>query len=228
MKRLILIAMLLLVAGAAPVLADAAAEERLAARSFQLEFRDASRAAVVIKPLISASGSVSIQPSANTLVVTDSPEALREIARVLAEYDAPAKEFSLEIRLVGASRVANPPPVPEGLREISSKLSGVLRFNRFDQIGQIRASGREGDPLVVDLGETHRADFEVGEFDPVTRSLQLTDFRLLRVPETSGELQTVFHNATLNLKAGQTVVLGVARDPQSKRLLMLVLVADSQ
>lgn len=228
MKRALFTWMILVAAAAAPAIADDAAEQRLAARSFQLEYRDASRAAVVIKPLVSASGSVSIQPSSNTLVVTDAPEALREIARVLGEYDAPAKDFAVEIRLVAASRVQNPPPVPPALREISAKLGGVLRFNRFDEIGQIRAGGREGDPLVVGLGPSYRAEFKVGEFDPVTQSLQVTDFRLLRLPEGSGDVQQVFRNATLNLKAGQTVVLGVSRLPESNRLLMLVLTARSE
>jgi hypothetical protein len=217
--------LLALLGSASTALAAPAENEKLTARSFQFKFRDASRAASVIKPLISSSGSVSIQPSSNTLVVTDSPAALREIARALAQYDAPPKAFTVELQLVAASRAANPPPVPEELREISAKLSGVLRFNRFDKLGEIRTQGREGDPVLATL-DGYRADFSVGEFDPISQTLQLSDFRIMKLPEGGGDLQQVFRNSTLNLRVGQTVVLGASRLPDSNRILMIVLTAQ--
>jgi hypothetical protein len=218
--------MFLALLGSAVAVAAPAADEKLTARPFQFKFRDASRAASVIKPLISASGSVSIQPSSNTIVVTDTPAALRGIARAIAEYDAPPKTFTVELRLVAASNTRNPPPVPEDLREISAKLSGVLRFNRFDKLGEIRAMGREGDPVLADLNGSYRADFKMGEFDPISQTLQLSEFRILRVPQGGGEVQQIFRNSTLNLRVGQTVVLGASRLPDSNRILMVVLTAQ--
>ncbi|HVR42680.1 MAG TPA: secretin N-terminal domain-containing protein [Thermoanaerobaculia bacterium] len=222
---IVLITVALLLGAAPGVLADAPESERIAARTFQLKFRDASRAALVIKPLISASGSVSIQPSSNTLVVTDEPEVLREVARTMARYDAPPRSFEVELKLVAASRAASPAPVPEDLREVSSKLSGVLRFNSFEKLGGIAAEGNEGDPVVVNLDGAFRAEFRMNEFDPVSQSLQLGEFRLLRIPAEGGELQQLLKTATLNLRIGQTVVLGASRLPNSNRALMLVLVA---
>lgn len=226
MRRAVIAVMFLALLGSAVAVAAPAADEKLTARPFQFKFRDASRAASVIKPLISASGSVSIQPSSNTIVVTDTPAALRGIARAIAEYDAPPKTFTVELRLVAASNTRNPPPVPEDLREISAKLSGVLRFNRFDKLGEIRAMGREGDPVLADLDGSYRADFKMGEFDPISQTLQLSEFRILRVPQGGGEVQQIFRNSTLNLRVGQTVVLGASRLPDSNRILMLVLTAQ--
>jgi len=206
--------------GAAGLYADAA--ESVAARSFQLQFRDASRAAVVIKPLITDKGSVSIQPSSNTLVVTDIPERLGEVARILGEYDAPAKTFSIDLKLVSASTSQNPQPVPPDLKEISSKLGGVLRFNQFEKIGELVTSGREGTPVLIDIDGGYRAEFRLGEFDPLSRSLRLEDFKLSRVPQRGGELQQLL-KTSINLRLGQTVALGASRDPGSTRALMIVL-----
>jgi hypothetical protein len=205
---------------AAGLYADAA--ESVAARSFQLQFRDASRAAVVIKPLITEKGSVSIQPSSNTLVVTDLPERLAEVARILGEYDAPAKSFTIDLKLVTASTSQNPSPVPPDLKEISSKLGGVLRFNQFEKIGELVTSGREGTPVLIDIDGGYRAEFRLGEFDPLSRSLRLEDFRLSRVPQRGGELQQLL-KTSINLRLGQTVALGASRDPGSTRALMIVL-----
>jgi hypothetical protein len=219
--------LLMLLGGVPAALAAPAENEKLTARSFQFKFRDASRAASVIKPLISASGSVSIQPSSNTLVVTDSPAVLREVVRAIQQYDAPPKAFTVEVRLVAASQVrGTPPAVPEDLREISAKLSGVLRFNRFDKLGEIRAQAREGEPVLANLDGAYRADFTMGEFDPISQTLQLSEFRVMRIPPGDGELQQVFRNSTLNLRVGQTVVLGASRLPDSNRILMIVLTAQ--
>jgi hypothetical protein len=196
--------------------------EAVAARSFQLQFRDASRAAVVIKPLITDKGSVSIQPSTNTLVVTDLPERLEEVARILGEYDAPARSFTIDLKLVAASTSQNPPPVPPDLKEISSKLGGVLRFNQFEKIGELVTSGREGTPVLIEIDGGYRAEFRLGDFDPISRSLRLEDFKLSRVPQRGGELQQLL-KTSINLRLGQTVALGASRDPGSTRALMIVL-----
>ena len=227
MKNALLVMTLLCAVAVAPaVAADQAGGERsVSARTYQFKFRDAGRAAVLIKPLITGRGSVSIQPSSNTLTVTDSVEALSEITRIIEQYDAPAKGFRVEVKVVAASRGPAAAPVPEDLREISTKLSGVLRFNRFEKLGEIVANGKEGDPVLVDLQGTYRASFQLGEFDPLSQSLRLGDFKLLRVPEGGGEVQQLLNTASLNLRVDQTVVLGASRLPDSNRVLMLVLLA---
>lgn len=214
--------LLCLLAFWAPLVHADAAEESVAAQSFQLQFRDASRAAVIIKPLITARGSVSIQPSSNTLVVTDEPDQLRQVARVLGEYDAPPKRFSIDLKIVAASQVQQPAPVPPDLREISSKLGGVLRFNQFDKVGEIVTSGREGAPVLIEIDGGYRAEFRMGEFDPLSRSVRLEEFRLSRVPQGGGEVQQLL-KTSINLRLDQTIALGAARQPGSNRMLMLVL-----
>lgn len=205
--------------------ADDAAEQALVARAFELRHKDADQAAAAIKSLISAEGSISIQPSKGALVITDHPENLARITKLLERYDVPARRFHLDLTLVSASRSGNPKPVPEDLREISRKLSGVFRFNSFDRLGGIIASGREGEAVVLDVDGTYRASFRFGSWDPVTDSVRIEEFRLDRVVggTPSGEplLKT-----TLNLRLGQTVVLGASRQPDSQRALMLVLAAS--
>lgn len=223
-KSTLLMVLTLLIA---PILfaAQSAADEPLAARTFQFRYRDASQAAVVIKPLISASGSVSIQPSTNTLVITDSPAVLQVVTRAIQAYDTPPQGFRVDVKLVAASRAANAPPVAEDLREIASKLSGVLRLNRFEKLGEVSAQANEGEPVLTGLDTYYRAEFEVGEFDPVSQTIRLEQFRLNRLPEGSGDVQQLLKPTTINLRLDQTHVIGASRLPNSDRILMLVLVA---
>ena len=222
MKRFLitLLAMLTLTATA---FADAGEVGRnLKVRTFQFKYKQAEKAAAVIKPLMSAEGSMSIQPAANSLVVTELPENLKKIAVALATFDAPAQQLNLSIRLVGANRgTAAEAHVDPLLRDVESKLS-LLRYNVLELIGSANASGREGEPGVVELNG-YRADFKFGEYDPASDSVQLSEFRLSKL---EGDQLSPMLKTTLNLKIGQTVIIGATKQPNSNRALMIVVTAQ--
>jgi hypothetical protein len=219
-----LIALLFL---ATPAFADVAAADAaqagksLTVRTFQFKHKQADKAAAIIKPLMSAAGSMSIQPSANSLVVTDAPENLKKIARALEEFDAPVQPFRLEIRLVSAGRVAGnaEPEIPAELADVASKLA-LLRYEAR-VIGSAQVLGKEGDPGVIDL-DGYRADFKFGEYDPASDSIRVTDFKLSRL---EADQLAPLMKTSLNLKLGQTVIIGATKQAQSQRALMIVVSA---
>jgi hypothetical protein len=224
MKRLSIAVLALLLTSAVSATAFAEPAEmgkNLSVKTFQFQHKQAETAASVIKPLMSAEGSMSIQPSANSLIVTDLPENMKKIAAALATFDTPAQPFHLAVRLVAARRgAAKEARVGADLGDVSPKLA-LLRYNVLDRIGAAEMTGKEGDPGLVDLG-TYRADFQFGEYDPASDSLQVGDFRLSKLE--GGQL-TPMMKTTLNLKLGQTVIIGVTKEAQSQRALMIVVTA---
>lgn len=197
----------------------------LAVRSFQLKYKEADKAAAAIKPLMSADGQVSMQPSTSSLTITDRPENLKEIARALALFDTPAQTFRLHVQLVAASRVQGAAPrVTDSLREVATKLA-MLRFNSFENLGEIDVEGKEGDPGLVDLPSGYRADFRFGEFENDSDSIKVTDFRLSKVGGAQRDVLNQLLKTSLNLKLGQTVIIGASKVPQSQKALMIVLLA---
>ena len=220
MKSRIVSLLLIASLGAPFAFADAAETANLSVRSFQLKHKQADRAATVLKPLFSAQGSFSVQPSTNTLVVTDQAENLKKIAAAIESFDVPLRAFKVELKLVAASRAAEP-SIPADMKEIAAKLSGVLKFNAFEKVGEINAEGKEGDPVSARI-DGYRAEFRFGDFDPVSGSLRLNEFQLSRM---QGDQLVPMMKTSLNLRLGQTVALGASRDPQSQRALMLVLIA---
>lgn len=226
MRRLILLTMTLLLLSA-PAFAEAAGAagveggKSLTVHTFQLKHKDADKAATAIKALMSADGSMSIQPGSNSLVVTDAAANMKKIAAAIAELDAPARPYNLTIRLVSAGRVApDAARTDEGLGDVAPKLA-LLRYNLLQKIGSANVTGREGEAGLVDLNG-YRADFKFGEYDEASDSMKLTDFRLLRL---EGDQLAPMLKTTLNLKLGQTVVVGATRQPQSQRALMIVVSA---
>lgn len=221
MKRLLtgLMAMLLVTATAFADAADAG--RSLTVRTFQFKHKQADKAAAAIKALVGAEGSISIQPATNALVVTDSPENLKKIAAALAELDKPVQALQLSIRLVSAGRAAEDEGhVDPVLNDVASKLA-LLRYNVLQNIGAAQVTGSEGEPGVVELNG-YRADFKFGEYDSVSDTVKLGEFRLSKL---EGDQLSPMLRTTLNLKLGQTVILGATKQPNSNRALMIVVTA---
>ena len=227
MKRfLILLLILMMTAGVGlaedvgVAAAAAPAAKPLSVHTFTFKYKDANKAAAMIKSLMSAEGSESIQPSANALVVTDRPENLKAITKALADFDVPPQAFHLVARLISASRESNGARVPDETKDIAPKLA-MLGFNSLEDLGSADVTGSEGDPGIVTLQTGYRADFKFGDYDPASDSIQITDFHLSK--QQSDQLTSLL-KTTLNLRLGQTYILG-ARNPKSPRALMIVLVA---
>lgn len=221
MKRLLITLMAMLLVTAAAFADAADAGRSLTVRTFQFKHKQADKAAAAIKALVGAEGSMSIQPSTNALVVTDSPENLKKIAAALAEFDTAAQPLQLSIRLVGASRAAQEEGhVDPVLSDVASKLA-LLRYNVLENIGSANVSGKEGEPGAVELNG-YRANFNFGEYDPVSDTVKLGEFRLSKL---DGDQLSPMLKTTLNLKLGQTVIIGATKQPNSNRALMIVVTA---
>jgi hypothetical protein len=222
MKRILIVCAALLMLSGIAIADDATDSARsLTVRTFTFKYKEPDRAAALIKSLVSADGSISIQPSTNALVITDRPENLKAIAKALGDFDAPPQSFRLSVRLIAASRVDAPPKISDDLKEIAPKLA-MMRFNAFENLGDADFAGKEGDPGILDLPTVYRADFKLGEYDPASDSIKVSDFHLskLQKEQLSSLLKT-----TLNLRIGQTYIVGATKAPQSQRALMIVLVA---
>ena len=196
-------------------------EKALTVRTFTFKHKDADKAAAAIKTLLSAEGSMSIQPSTNALVVTDHAENLKAITKTLAEFDAAAQPFRLSVRIVSASRAPGALRVPKDLDELKPWLS-VTPYQSFEKEGEADVQGKEGAPGVVDMPSGYRAEFKFGDYDPASDSIRVSDLQISKVQK---DQLTSLLKTTLNLRIGQTYLLGAARSPESKRALMIVLVA---
>ena len=217
MKRALILLTLCLFATGVAFAEPTGDAKALNVRTFQFKYKDADRAAAIIKPLMSAEGSMSIQPASNALVVTDRADNMKAIANALGDFDTPPHAVKLSLHLVGAGRSETATKVEPGLREIAGKLA-ILRYNAIDNLGDANVEGHEGEPTTVELQNGYRVDFKFGEYDPSSDSIKLDDFRLSKVQKD--QLVQVYQ-ATLNLKVGQTLIFGATKN-QSQRAIFLV------
>jgi hypothetical protein len=228
LKRILLtISMMLALCGGAlaePPAAAAGSKPGLAVRTFTFKFKQADKAAAAIKSLLSADGSMSIQPSSNSLVVTDRAENMKNVARMIGDFDKEPQSFRLYVRIVGASRVEGTPKIADDLKDVARKLSS-LPYNAFESVGEATVQGKEGEPGLFDMQTGYRADFKFGEYDPASDSIAVKDLQISRLTGAKKDQLTSLLKTTLNLTIGQTYILGASKAPQSQRALMIVLVA---
>jgi hypothetical protein len=217
MKRALILLTLCLFATGVAIAQPAPAAKALNVHTFQFKYKDADKAAAIIKPLMSAEGTMSIQPASNALVVTDRAENMKAIANALASFDTPPHSVRLSLHLVGAGRAETPTKITPEIREIAGKLA-ILRYNAIDDLGDANVEGHEGEPATIDLHNGYRVDFRFGEYDPSSDSVKLDDFRLSKVQ--NDQLNQVY-KATLNLKVGQTLIFGATKT-QGQRAIFLV------
>ncbi len=229
-RVLLMISMTLALCGAAlaePVGEPAAATDAKAAlsvRSFTFKFKQADKAAAAIKPLLSAEGSMSIQPSSNALVVTDHAENMKAVAKMIGDFDKEPQSFRLYVRIVGATRVEGTPKIADDLKDVARKLA-MLPYNAYESVGEATVQGREGDPGLIDMPSGYRAGFHFGEYDPASDSIAVKDLQISKLTGAQKDQLTSLLKTSLNLTIGQTYILGASKAPQSQRALMIVLVA---
>jgi hypothetical protein len=227
LKRvLLMISMMVALCGAVIAEPPAATDTKapLAVRSFTFRFKQADKAAAAIKPLLSADGSMSIQPSTNSLVVTDRADNMKAVAKMIGDFDKEPQSFHLYVRIVGASRLEGKPKIADDLKDIARKLA-ILPYNAFESVGEATVQGKEGDPGLIDTQTGYRADFRFGEYDPASDSIAVNNLHISKLTGAQKDQLTSLLTTTLNLAIGQTYILGASKDPQSHRALMIVLVA---
>ena len=150
-----LLASVLVVALAA---ASASAAAVTVARVFEFRYCSMAEAALVVQPLLSEEGALTLEPRQARLTVQDRPEVVDLIARTLKAFDRPPARFRIRAELYEAS---SEPGAGEDAAVADLKLSEVFRYTSFRRIGQAVLEGDVGATARADLGDGYLVRFTV-------------------------------------------------------------------
>jgi hypothetical protein len=194
--------------------------EGLVLQGYTLKHKRASDAVALVYPLLSARGTVELQPRGNTLVIRDTLSALSRIVPVLRSFDHPARSVLLEVLIVRASKAQVSPPIkrsdlPEPL---TRRLRDLLQYDVYETQAQAALSVLEGQSVIYGVGEEYEVSFRLGTL--ANDRVKLSQFKVFRLgPEGRSELI----HTNLNLWLDQTVSLGLAKSEASRDAFMAVL-----
>ncbi len=200
-----------------------------------LKHQQAHEALVLVRPLLSADGTVEVQPGDNTLVIRETPDVVTRIAGLLAAFDHPPEDLRYDIQIVRAGpKSYGVSPVPPGVRsdarlsdKLVEQLRRRLRYDDYRVLAEAGVTTRQGEKVTYALGETYSVSFRSG---PVLagRQVKLEGFRIVKQAQQVSdkgrrlEPRELFH-ATLNLWIDQEVHLVLAHDEERQEALMVTI-----
>jgi len=212
-----------LVAGLIAVSAAAFAAEPVGVKVFVLRYKRVEEATLLVRPLLTDSGSILLQPKINALTITDRPAALNTIGQALAQFDLPPRGFSIAVKMVRARADASAGDLSKEIGGIGNKLREVFRFNDYSLLDSAVLAGAEGDSVSYLLGGEYRLTFRIEPAGQGT-TLRLSPFALARERSAAGRrTDTPLFRTSLNVALNQTLVLGASKEEASKRALLLIL-----
>ena len=222
-KGIFVAALVAILASALPL----RAAEDAAVRVFVLKYRRVEEAALLIRPHLSGSASVTLVQRLNAMTVADHEENLNTIARVIGEFDAPPRGFTFAVKLIRARADAPAGSMAREIGGLGAKLKSMFQFNDYALIDSATLHGVEGRSLSYRLGEEYILTFSIS---PVGSGdeLLLSPFALSRVKkDEQGRLATVpLYRAAIPITLNQTLVVGASREEGSKNALILVLLGQ--
>jgi hypothetical protein len=199
-------------------------------RVFALKNRSADEALQLVRPLLSDSGSVMLEPRANELTVRDTASSVERAAQAIASYDVPLRGVDVSITLLKATSDPKAAPsaadVSAEIRGIGERLKKLFHVTAFTRLDSAIVHGTEGQRVAYAIGATYHLQFLL---DPSRdgRRLQFRDLSLERVHREGGkETRGEILRTTINVNMGQPYILGVGKDEGARDALFLVLFPD--
>jgi hypothetical protein len=196
-------------------------------RVFVLKYKRVEEAALLIRPHLSDSASVTLTQKLNAMTVTDREENLKTIGKVIADFDAPPRGFTFAIKLVRARADAPAGTMAQEIGGLGARLKSMFQFNDYTLIDSAVMQGVEGLPVSYRLGDEYILTFSIGPAGSGDELL-LSPFALSRVKkdEHGRPYQAPLYRAAIPVTLNQTLVVGASKEEGSKNALILILLAQ--
>ncbi len=230
MRRVLTSAVLLLgIALAAAAAADGATKEL---RVFRLRFRSLSEAAALVEPLLSGDGSIVLQPSLNTLTVTDHPDVVKQVGNVLAGWDVPPASYQVGIRLILASSAAPTPGTAAApVAGLSESILKLFHFTSFTEVDSLHITATDGNVVEAMAGGRYYIRFTLVAMPRDPDRVQLSRLQVARelpAGPSGVVVRRTLLQSTVSLRVGQTSVVGAARSEEAAKALLLIFSAQRE
>ncbi len=202
------------------------AADETSVRVFVLKYRRVEEAALLIRPHLSESAQIILTQRLNAMTVTDRPEKLDQVGKVLLAFDAPPRGFTFAIKLVRARADVPAGSIAREIGGLGAKLKSLFQFNDYALIDAAVVRGAEGGRVQYQLGPEYMLDFTIKPSSG--KELLLSPFVLSRLYKSEGGAAFVrpLYHASIPVTLSQTLVVGASKEEASKSALILILLAQ--
>ena len=196
-------------------------------RVFTLKYKKADEVALLVRPLLTDSGSLVLQPKLNTLTVRDTSSAVERTAEAIASYDLPPRGVEIAVTLLKSSseqkKTGEKRAVSDVIAGVGEQLKKRFNFTDYERLDSVVVQGTEGDKVGYVIGGEYRLEFliESSTDDKVIRLKSLTLERLRRDAK-GAETRREILRTSINVQVGHTYIYGVGKDEAASQALFLV------
>ncbi len=132
-----------------------------AVRVYVLKHKRVEEAALLIRPHLSEAASITLTQKLNAMTVTDSPEKLDQIGKVLAAFDVAPRGFTFAIKLVRARADVPAGSIAREIGGLGAKLKSLFQFNDYALIDSAVLRGVEGGRVEYEFGGEYLLNFTI-------------------------------------------------------------------
>ncbi len=197
-------------------------------RVFVLKYKRVEEAALLVRPLLSESASVTLTQKLNAMTVTDRPEKLDQIGKIILAFDVAPRSYSFVVKLVKARADVPAGSMAKEIGGLGAKLKSLFQYNDYALVDSVVLRGTEGTILRYQLGTEYTLHFVVLS-TAGSNELLLSGFTLSKLfspkPGQPGLMRPLFRTS-VPITLSQTLVLGASKDEASKSALILILLAE--
>lgn len=222
-------------------------------RSYKIQHRDVHLIAESLRPFVDGEAQITVSPMLNSIVVRQSEDGIFKIDSLVKVIDVPLKKFWVEVLVIrGAKTVDGKPTYPDEIASIAKQLAQLFKFNKYEIISRANALGLENSTIAFESANTAKLYGETEtkiKYENKNVELEhrvppgLIDPGSIKVstqPEYHNgiiklrDLYIEFQNlsgsnvhTSINLKNGETVILGASQGPQQDVVLISAVTAKT-
>lgn len=198
--------------------------DQVLTKAFTIKFKKVDEVATIVNSLLSDRGAVTMQPRLQTLVVQDYERNLRQIEMAIAAFDVPPPAAEVSVKLVRASKNTEETSISNEIKNMA-KVAEVLKFNHYSLLDSGILQCEEGQNSVLSLAKDYQLSFIADIIEEKNNIIRLQNFQLKkRKKDSEGkEIFVALITVTINLRDGETLVLGASRFEESDQALLVIL-----
>ena len=213
-----------------------AANVETVSRVFRLEHVSVSEVSTAVQPLLSESGSLTLQPKLSRIVVQDQPEIIDRVTALIEKLDHVPGVYSVHIDLLEGGETTPYGTAQEYRAE--ERLYRMFKAVAFYRVGSSTVEGVLGSPSRAELGTSYQVSFiaylpEHSESSPwgvrdPGNQLHLRQLVLERKGVAGDGTVVTFELLRTNvlLSPQQTVYIGAGNSEDSGDVLVLIVHAE--
>jgi hypothetical protein len=137
--------------------AAAAAAVDTVSRVFTLRYVSVAEVSAAVQPMLSESGTLTLQPSQRRMTVQDLPDIIDRVAKLIRELDHVPNRYRIEVELLEGG-----PVQPYGTAdevEADERLRKMFKFPAYRRVGSAVLEGELGSEAQADLGRGFQISF---------------------------------------------------------------------